>query len=150
MVKWKQITGYDDNFMISTNGDIKSFKDTEEGILLEKGVRDGNECVTLSIEGGTEYTYYVETLMRRYFPEKYHQTVWKKIKGFDGMYMISSSANVKSFKGSKEGIVLKKRCRRDREYVTLYKDGREALRYIDLLMRQYFPEEEYKDFKSKF
>lgn len=147
---WKRISGFDDIFMISSDGDIKNIRESEEGILLEKSFKNDKETVILNIEGGKKYTYFVETLMKRYFSENQNRTKWKEIQGFDGNYMISSSANVKSFRRSTEGILLKKGCFKDREYVTLSRDGNGYRYYIALLMKKYFPEENYKDFKSKF
>jgi len=71
---------------------------------------------------------------------------WKEIKGFEGRYLVSSSARVKTAKGK----ILTKRCRNDREYVSFQYKKITYRRYIHILMRIYWPTEDYKDFKSKF
>jgi len=76
---------------------------------------------------------------------------WKTIKGFQGSYKVSNYGHVKSFKRNKDGILLKVKCKQNREYVVLKDRNHPSQKYyIYILMRQYFPGEHYQDFKSKF
>ena len=67
MEVWKDIIGYNGDYKIGTSGNVKSFRRNKNGKLLKKYCYNNREYVRISTSG-KPYTYYIDNLMRKYFP----------------------------------------------------------------------------------
>lgn len=145
MIKWEIIYGYNDVYLINKDGQFKKGDKILETFLRE----DGKECVILIGKNGKEYVYLVSTLIKKYFLNG--REVWVQIKGFKDRYFLSNQGRViyKNEWGKEKFVPIFHK--NGNAYVFIYaKANMRYTYYILTLMREYFPEVDYRDFKSQF
>ena len=108
MEYWKDLLGYEGDYLISSTGKIKTIrKRVKSGNggyrIIEEKIRIPNSKGIISIKG---HPYDINSLLLQNFPQEYmakfnrETTVageeWKDIKGYEGLYQVSNLGRVRS------------------------------------------------------
>lgn len=139
------IEGYEGLYEISNLGNVKAlnFYGKEGNIKILKQTQYNNtKLVTLKNKDGKQRRFSVGKLMKQHFEleviEDLDGEEWVDIKGFEGIYMISTYARIKSVKNKTHCLISESDNGRGYPKVSLHGKGKEKSFQVQRLMATHF------------
>ena len=145
--QWIDIPGYEGEYKVSNKYNIMSLKNNKEKIMKLSSSRGYLE-VTLK-KNGKATKINVDKLVARIFGvykkvEDLQGEVWKEIKGYEKLYIVSNLGRVKSLYGETETLLDV-----SRNGITLYKNGKRKYFTISKLVGDMFGYKKVEDLQDE-